>query len=125
MRASEFINESYRAEKPSKRQRYATKGLHKFRDPNGYDRTYEMNRVGMALACTDGDIDPEVSQESWSGRFNTSHPYTDVEHKMLLKAYKAMGSSYSDLNHGDLSSDELDTTNQVSPIKPFKGYKKK
>lgn len=124
MRASEFINESYKAGKISKRQRYATKGLHKFRDPDGYDRTYEMNRIGMALACTDGDILPDVDQESWSGRFNTAHPYTEVEQKMLEKAYKAMGSSYQDLNKGDMGSDELSSTNSVSPVKPFKGYKK-
>lgn len=126
MRANEFINESYEAAKPSKRQHYASKGMHKFRDPQGYDRTYEMNRIGMALACTDGEIVPDVDQESWAGRFNTSHPYTEVEQKMLQKAYKAMGSAYQDLNHGDLNSDELDSTNNKSPIIANKrNYRKK
>lgn len=124
MRASEFINESYKAGKISKRQRFASKGLHKFRDPQGFDRTYEMNRLGMALACTDGEIEPKVDQESWAGRFNTAHPYTEAEQKMLEKAYKAMGSAYVDLNKGDLDSDELPSTNNTSPVKPFKGYKK-
>lgn len=124
MRASEFINESYKPGKLKKRQHYASKGLHKFRDPQGFDRTYEMNRLGMALACTDGEIDPEVDQESWAGRFNTAHPYTEAEQRMLEKAYKAMGSEYTDLNHGDLSSDEVPGTNITSPVKPFKGYKK-
>lgn len=124
MRASEFINESYKPGKISKRQRYASKGMHKFRDPDGYDRTYEMNRIGMALACTDGEIVPEIDQESWAGRFNTAHPYTEVEAKMLKKAYQAMGTSYKDLNHGDLKSDEVPSTNITSPVKPFKGYKK-
>jgi hypothetical protein len=124
MRASEFINESYKPGKISKRQRFATKGLHKFRDPQGFDRTYEMNRLGMALACTDGDIVPEVDQESWAGRFNTAHPYTEAEQRMLEKAYKAMGSQYTDLNKGDLNSDEVPGTNNVSPVKAFKGYKK-
>lgn len=124
MRASEFINESYKAGKISKRQRFATKGLHKFRDPQGFDRTYEMNRLGMALACTDGEIIPQVDQESWAGRFNTAHPYTQAEQKMLEKAYKAMGSAYVDLNKGDLDSDEVPGTNNASPVKPFKGYKK-
>lgn len=124
MRASEFISESYKPGKISKRQRYATKGLHKFRDPNGFDRTYEMNRIGMALACTDGEIVPEIDQESWAGRFNTAHPYTEVEANMLKKAYQAMGTSYKDLNRGDLDSDEVPSTNSKSPVKPFKGYKK-
>lgn len=126
MRASEFINESYKAAKPSKRQHYASKGMHKFRDPQGFDRTYEMNRIGMALACTDGEIDPDVDQESWAGRFNTSHPYTEAEQKMLKKAYQAMGSDYIDLNGGDLHSDELDSTNSVSPVaKRPKDFRKK
>jgi hypothetical protein len=43
---------------------------------------------------------------------------------MLAKAYKAVGSEIYDLNHGDLNSTELDSTNKVSPFKPFKGYKK-
>lgn len=124
MRASEFINESYKAGKMTKRQRMSTRGVNKFRDPDGYDRAYEMNRVGMALACTDGDIDPIVDQESWAGRFNTAHPYTEVEQRMLEKAYKAMGSNYHDLNKGDMRSQELNSTNAVSPMKPFKGYKK-
>lgn len=124
MRANEFINESYKAGKMTKRQRMSTRGVNKFRDPDGYDRTYEMNRVGMALACTDGEIDPIVDQESWAGRFNTAHPYTEVEQRMLEKAYKAMGSTYHDLNKGDLRSQELNSTYAVSPMKPFKGYKK-
>jgi len=124
MRASEFISESYKAAKLTKRQRYASKGMHKFRDSGGFDRTYEMNRLGMALACTDGEIDPVIDQESWAGRFNTAHPYTDAEQRMLKKAYKAMGTSYQDLNGGDLHSDELPNTNIKSPVKPFKGYKK-
>lgn len=126
MRASEFINESYDAARPTRRQHYASRGLHKFRDPQGYDRTYEMNRIGMALASTDGEIDPDVDQESWAGRFNTSHPYTDVEHKMLKKAYQAMGSDYIDLNGGDLDSEELTSINTVSPIVSNKrNYRKK
>jgi hypothetical protein len=126
MRSHEFISESYKAAKPSNRQRYASTGMHKFRDPQGFDRTYEMNRIGMALACTDGEIDPVVDQESWAGRYNTSHPYTEAEQKMLQKAYKAMGSAYIDLNGGDLHSDELDSTNSVSPIVANKrNYRKK
>ena len=123
MRANEFMSESKQAI-VSNRQSVATKGLHKFRDPNGYDRTYELNRIMMAVACTDGDIDPVLDGESWAGRFNTAHPYSELEQRMLQKAYKAVGSEIHDLNHGDLNSTELDSVNKVSPFKPFKGYKK-
>jgi hypothetical protein len=123
MRFHEFMSESKEA-KVSKRQSVSTKGLHKFRDPQGYDRTYELNRIMMAVACTDGDIDPVLDGESWAGRFNTAHPYSELEQRMLQKAYKAVGSEIHDLNHGDLNSTELDSVNTISPFKPFKGYKK-
>jgi hypothetical protein len=115
MRACEFIGES-KAAKISKRNSESTRGLQKFRDPNGYDRIYELNRVMMAVAATDGEIDPHVSQESWSGRFNTAHPYTEAEKKMLEKAFKAIGSEHHDLNHGNMMSQELEDTQKNSPV---------
>jgi hypothetical protein len=117
MRAREFVGES-KAKAISKRNSQATRGLNKFRDPNGYDRIYELNRVMMAVAATDGEIDPLVSQESWSGRFNTAHPYTKEEQKMLEKAYKAIGSEHHDLNNGDMLSKELEDTQKKSPVAP-------
>lgn len=124
MRADEFINEAKEA-KPSKLQQFPTRGLHKFRDDDKQDRHYEMHRLGMALACTDGEIVPEIDNESYTGKWNTAHPYTEVEQNMLKKAYSAIGTTYKDLNHGDLRSQELPDTNSQSVIKPFKGYKKK
>ena len=105
------------------RQRMSTRGVSKFRDPGGYDRTYELNRIMMATACADGTDTPlKIDAESWSGKYNTAHPYTDVESKMLKQAFKAVGSDYVDLNHGDDRSEELPGTDTVSPIKAFKGY---
>ena len=124
MRADEFLTERKIA-KPTKRQSNSTRGLHKFRDPGGYDRTYELNRIMMATACADGTTPLEVDAETWSGRYNTAHPYTDIESKMLKQAYKAVGSDMKDLNNGDDRSLELPGTNTHSTIKPFKGYKRK
>ena len=45
MRASEFLSEQRTIGTPTKRQSFAMRGLHKFRDPGGYDRTYELNRI--------------------------------------------------------------------------------
>ena len=101
------------------------RGLHKFRDPGGYDRTYELNRIMMAVASADGTTPLEIDAETWSGRYNTAHPYTDIESKMLKQAYKAVGSDIVDLNHGDDESTELPDTNTQSIVKPFKGYKRK
>lgn len=123
MRAREFISERKIA-KPTKRQNQSTVGLHKFRDPGGYDRTYELNRIMMATACADGTNPIDLDAETWSGKYNTAHPYTDVEHRMLKQAFKAVGSDTMDLNHGDLKSKELDSTNKSSPIQAFKGFGK-
>ena len=91
MRASEFLTEQRTIGEPTKRQSFATRGLHKFRDPGGYDRTYELNRIMMAVASADGINPLEIDAETWSGRYNTAHPYTDIESKMLKQAYKTVG----------------------------------
>ena len=122
MRAKEFITEK-KVGKLSKRQQHPTRGLHVFANSN-FDRTYDLNRVMMAVATTDGTFVPEMDQESWAGKFNTAHAYTESEADMLKQAYKAAGVDYKDLNNGDNESQELDSTNIKSPIKPFKGYKK-
>lgn len=124
MRAHEFITEARKVAKQSKRANQSTRGLHKFRDPGGYDRTYELNRIMMATACADGSTPLQLDAETYSGRFNTAHPYSDVEADMLKQAYKAVGSEIHDLNKGDLRSLELDSTNKTSPVIGFKGFGK-
>lgn len=122
MRANEFIAEDT-VGKISKRNQNATVGLNKFRDPQFADRVYELNRIMMAVASTDGTNVPELDSESWSGRNNIAAPYTPEEQAMLKKAYQAVGSSHEDLNHGDLKSQEHPAVNTSSPVKAFKGFK--
>lgn len=122
MRAAEFLVEKQQG-KLSKRQQQATRGMHTFRDPGGYDRVYDLNRVMMAAACADGTGNPiNMDQASWVGKYNTAHPYTDEEAAMLKQAFRATGSESHDLNHGDNRSQELESTNKLSPITAFKGY---
>ena len=121
MRASEFIVED-KVGKVGHRRQQATVGLTKFRHPMGGDRIYELNRVMMAVASTDGTFVPDIDQESWAGRNNIAIPYTEQEQDMLEKALQAVGSTYKDLNDGDYYSREVDSTNQISPVKGFKGY---
>ena len=125
MRANEFISEDKKTGKLGKRHRFATKGLHKFRDENLADRVYELNRIMMAAAATDGTFEPDMDHESWAGRYDIAAPYTEAEHNMLKMAYKVNGTEFHDLNKGDLRSQELPSTNVTSIVKPFKGYKKK
>lgn len=124
MRANEFVSES-KIGKIGNRKQTSTIGLHKFRDENAADRVYELNRIMMAAAATDGTFVPDIDGESWAGRYNVSAPYTQEEQDMLMMAYKAAGSDYHDLNNGDLKSKELESTNIQSIAKPFKGYKRK
>ena len=121
MRATEFVTEA-QAGKLSKRQQYATRGLHTFRDQQFADRVYELNRIMMAVASTDGTFVPNIDGESWSGRNNVAAPYTPEEQAMLKKAYQAVGSHHEDLNHGDLRSQEHPAVNVTSPMQAFKGY---
>ncbi len=52
MRANEFVSESKKG-KISTRQQQSTRGLNIFAD-NQFDRQYDLNRVMMAVACSDG-----------------------------------------------------------------------
>jgi hypothetical protein len=121
VRASEFLVERHTG-KIGNRKQIATRGLHKFRDETFQDRIYELNRVMMAVAVSDGTTPIDIDSESWSGRYNTAHPYTDVEQRMLKQAYEACGSTWEDINHGDNESQELESTNTLSPLQGFKGY---
>ena len=121
MRAQEFMVENQIGQ-ISKRNQNATVGLNKFRDPQFADRVYELNRIMMAVASTDGTFVPDLDGESWSGRNNVAAPYTPEEQAMLKKAYQAVGSHHEDLNHGDLKSKEHPAVYTTSPVKAFKGY---
>lgn len=121
MRAQEFVAED-KVGKISKRLDMATVGLNKFRDAQFADRTYELNRIMMAVASTDGTFVPEIDGESWAGRNNVAAPYTPEEQDMMKMAYKAIGSHHEDLNHGDLRSQEHPAVNTTSPVTAFKGY---
>ena len=121
MRAQEFVTED-KIGKMSKRQNQATVGLNKFRDAQFADRVYELNRIMMAVASTDGTFVPELDGESWAGRNNIAAPYTPEEQDMLKKAYQAVGSHHEDLNNGDLRSQEHPAVHVTSPVKAFAGY---
>ena len=115
MRAREFVAEATSG-KLSKRQQQPTRGVHKFTDAERWNSDYKMYRMGLALACTDGVNMPEVDFESFVGRWKMAYPYSEVEVDMLKRAYEVTKTAFVDLNKGDLMSQELDTTNTVSPV---------
>lgn len=122
MRATEFITE--RDGTIGKRKQVATVGLNVFYDAERANSDYVLNRVMMAVACADGSNKPiDMDAKSWVGKQRSAHPYTEIEQRMLEQAFKAAGATYTDLNHGDLKSEELSAVNTTSPMTAFKGYK--
>lgn len=88
------------------------------------DRLYDLCRVMMFVAGSDGINFPNVPQQSWAGRNNTAHPYTKHEAEMLKHAYKLANVEWQDAlaPNEDNKSKELENTYVRSPINPFKGY---
>ena len=122
MRAREFLAEKNAAGKIGQRRQAATRGLNTFSDSERWNGDYTLNRVMMAVAATDGTFVPDMDSKSWVGKGKTAHPYTQQEQEMLKRAYEAAGAKYTDINHGDMDSEELSAVNKTSPINSFKGY---
>lgn len=116
MKVYEIINEAVKQGKMTKRQGQSTRGVHTFGDAERANSDYVQFRVGMAAAATDGKTMPDIDAKSWIGKKKAAFPYTKEEADILKMAYKAAGASYQDVNHGDMSSKELDTTQKTSPV---------
>jgi hypothetical protein len=122
MKIKEVIVEGSPA-KIAKRLQQSTVGLNLFRDAEFADRIYELNRVMMAAAMADGsDNMIDMDEKSWIGKRRGAYPYTPEEDKMLKQAFRAAGATYTDLNQGDMNSQELESTNKASPVRAFQGY---
>jgi hypothetical protein len=118
VRASEFEKAALGEAKQGKLtsgQHRATRGLHLYSDGEHVSSDYTQYRLSLALACADGKNPVEMDSKSWIGKKKSAHPYSKIEHNMLKDAYKAVGASHEDLNHGDLDSREDDDVHKVSP----------
>lgn len=122
MKINEVITEATMG-KLTKRQQQATRGLNKFTDGDHWNSDYTLYRLGLAVASTDGKTDPDTDKESWVGRWKVTAPYSQADQDMLKKAYKAVGAEYEDVNHGDMRSQELESTHKASPVAPRKKNK--
>ena len=115
MKILELITEMKKG-KITKRQQQSTKGLNTYRDGEKADSTYTSYRLGMAVAGANGKDPIEMNGKSWAGKTKTTHPYSKEEQEMLKQAYKVVGAKYKDLNKGNMESEELSSTNTVSPV---------
>jgi hypothetical protein len=99
-----------------KRAARAAKGEWLWRD-DGIDRIYNLNRVMMAAAKSDGKKvkAQDCDEQSWYGKMNVARPYTEEEHIMMRSAFKTID---SEVEHSipDHRSLELDSTNKSSPV---------
>lgn len=126
MRANEFILEATSIvkikQRPNKDAEAVMPGAH--RVAGTQDRTYDLNRIMMMLAGTDGKNCEHVPVQSWAGKNNTAHPYTLKELEMLKHAYKLAGAEWDDALYPnpENKSVEPDDMQTKSPINPFKGY---
>ncbi len=124
MKIKEIIFErNLKAGKIPKRYEKASTGLHTFTDGERSNTDYTHYRLGLALAMSDGKNKLDIDPKTFYGKKHTAHPYTQEEADMLKQGYKAVGANYKDLNKGDLSSKELDSTNRQSPVAPRKKNK--
>ena len=122
MKVYEVITEMRRPN-PTKRQSQSSRGMNIYGDKEKSDSTYVAFKLGQAMASTDGKSKPDIDGKSWHGKKKTIYPYTKEEQAMFVQAAKAVGADYEDLNHGDMRSLELDTTNKVSPVAKIKTNK--
>ena len=115
MKVYDVISEAASA-KITKRQSQSSRGISTYSDAEKANSDYVAFKLGQAMAATDGKTVPEIDAKSWYGKKKTVHPYTEVENEMFKKAAKAVGANYDDVNHGDMQSKELDSTNTTSPV---------
>ncbi len=121
MRAKEFIFETTKGA-ISKRASQSSRGINTYGDAERINSDYVSYRLGMAVAEADGINPIQMDGKSWMGKQKSAYPYSKEEQAMLKQAYKAVGAKYTDVNHGDMRSLELDSTNVVSPVIGFKGF---
>lgn len=98
------------------RYQQATRGVNTFGDGERSSGDYTQYRLSLALACADGITPPDIDAKTWHGKRKVAYPYTEEEQAMLNQSYKVVGASHKDLNKGDMRSQELESTNIVSPI---------
>ena len=123
MRAKEFIAEND-VGRISRRAEQASQATIKMRDVGGYDRTNWLNRAMMAAACADGKTTgkiPDIDAYSWAEKYNTAHPYTEAEWKMMKQVLATVPSDTQTVVPWS-KSEEMPAVNKASPVKSFKGY---
>lgn len=82
------------------------------------DRIYDLYRLSLKTAQADGKNPPKFDPESWVGRNNTLHPYTQEEADMLKHAYSSVGIAWTDELHPNPKNKSIEAqdTHKTSPV---------
>ncbi len=114
MKINEIIIEGKIGDKP-KYSKNSDTGEWIFRD-NGTDRVYNLNRIMMAAAMSDGSGNPvDMDEASWVEKNNMARPYTEAEHGMMKGAFATVKSEYNQ-SSSDHKSQEADDVHKISPV---------
>lgn len=116
MRAYEFVIEGKRGKLPH----HAKKAMHKthaYSDGHHTDGTMNFYRVGMAAAMADGSGKPvDIDERTWYSTKNVTVPYSELEHKMMHQAFKAVKTDL-ETPVQDYGSKEAGDTHKTSPVR--------
>lgn len=122
MRAKEFISEQYRASVPSGFAK-ANPGLVSPTDREELyvSRYYDFYRISTLTGLSEEDLE-KTDVLSYLGNLPMYSSYTKEDHAKLTRALKKLGLNPKDYIPSG-STEQADTNNE-SPVKPFKGYKR-
>jgi len=116
MKISEIIIEGKKGRlgKNTKRAMHKT---HTYSDGYKSNGTMNFYRVGMAAAMADGSNKPvDIDERTWYSTDNVVVPYSDLEHKMMHQAFKAVNTNVK-TPVPDHKSKESTSTNKNSPVR--------
>lgn len=116
MKINEIVIEGKRG-KVDKIAKSAMNKTHLYSDGYHTDGTMNFYRVGLAAALADGSDDPlDMNERTWYSTKNVTVPYSEVEHKMMHQAFKAVNSDI-ETPIPDYRSREVDDTHKISPVR--------
>jgi hypothetical protein len=91
-------------------------GARTFTDGHGIDGSHNFNRVGLAVAMADGSNNHlDIDDRTWFHADSIAVPFSELEHKMLDQAFKAVKTSHKHIvkNH---KSSEHPSVHRTSPV---------
>lgn len=115
MRAYEFVTEGTKGKLHSDHAHAFHKTI-TYNDGHGAGFDYNFNRVGMAVAMSDGSNKKlDINDRTWFHHDNVAVPYTDEEEAMLKQAFKAVKTDVNPVVT-DHRSSEPNHVNNASPV---------